>query len=164
MLRLLGISQQSRSKMESTMLEEARKEEVIQILQAAAKAQPLTKKRVSFYSQRLVISPCSTSRDHLPLFFFLQDSQISLQLSSDTDSSDEDTPRNITSTKYSFTIKVPKFSFVKVKIPKLSKPVEAPDTLLTPDSFFYGTVRPNGDEMRLDVFMQGYTSLLADDR
>ena len=57
----------------------------------------------------------------------------------------------------------PKYQFVKVKVPKC--PTKQPPTsLLSPEMFFFGASKPSYEELSLDMFMQGYTALLADER
>ena len=60
--------------------------------------------------------------------------------------------------------KRPVYQFVKVKVPEDSACKLPPSTVLSPEMFFFGNVKPTYDELSLDQFMQGYTVLLSDER
>ena len=58
----------------------------------------------------------------------------------------------------------PKYQFKSVKVSRTPSKLPPTEDLLTPEMFFFGANRPAYEDLSLDMFMQGYTALLNDDR
>ncbi|XP_063686660.1 uncharacterized protein LOC134820333 isoform X2 [Bolinopsis microptera] len=146
MLKLLGISQISRSKMENT-IEESRREEMLKVLQAAAKNDHRN-------SCRNMVSDNENDRS-------VSENGESVEDETSSDQSNLETEEEATIVQV---LSRPKYQFVSVKVSGTPSKMPSSEVLLTPEMFFYGANRPKYEDLSLDMFMQGYTAMLSDER